>query len=118
MKRLNRGFFVGLSCGIGASVIGAIALGAGRAGIAGDLFVTSGGDGRHAYLWRGGDGGLEFVGSAVADKGSGDDAKDKGKDDSEEKGKPDDKGKPDGKGKPDDKSKPDDKGKGKGKGGG
>lgn len=112
--RGNRSFGTGLLVGVAGTLAAAALLGVGGRAAADNWFITSGHDGRTAYLWEQAGGSLRCVATAEAQPGKGGDQKNDdnaGGDDG--KGKDKDKG-----GKPDDKgNKPDDKGKGKGKGG-
>ncbi len=104
----HRSFGSGLLVGVAGTIAIAALLGLGSRPAADNWFVTSGHDGRTAYLWEQAGGSIRCVGTAEAQAGKGDKADDDenaggGKNDDKDKGK--------------DKGKPDDKGKGKGKGG-
>lgn len=103
----SRSFGSGLLVGVAGTIAVAALLGVGNRTTADNWFVTSGRDGRVAYLWEQAGGGLRCVATAEAEPGKGGEADDNAAD-----GKDKEKG-----GKADDKGKPDDKGRGKGKGG-
>ena len=101
----RRSLGLGLALGIGGIMLLAAGMGVGKTLSAGEPIVTSGGDGRHAFLWRVSGDQIIFVSSARADGGKDEDhgkpedPKDKGKDADKEKGKDGDKDKGKGKGK-------------------